>query len=310
MGKIYPFSRTPKVRGFHYQNGVMYKKRRTGSFIAGLLVVGLLSGIIYKTGLIPEFAKPPLARGVSSEQLVTPQQPTSGDLSRSTDLQQQDEVLESSINKVLGTFPDSKQWSVYVQDLDTKRSVNINADQVYDAGSLYKLFLIAPLETKIPADKWSSRISDTTIKDCVDSMLKISDSDCAKSIGYMVNLDYADRFNQSLGYKNTKLSGTPQTTAREVGDLLTVMKQGKIFSDKGRRIVFDALYAQKSNEGIPTGCVNCRTANKAGQTDTVAHDAGIVTHGKHSYVVVVMSKGGNFQQISQVVRAVETELNP
>lgn len=296
---------------YNHQTGVSYNKRRFRPFFASILVVGLTAGLVIKTDILPSFASISHNNQSSASVSDAPSpQATDENISQAASLPKQDTILEEHINTVLTSFPDEQKWSVYVQDLDTKRAVSINADQLYDAGSLSKLFLLAPLETKLTADKWSSRIANTTVKDCVESMLKTADSDCSKSIGYMVNLDYADHFNQSLGYSKTKLNGTAQTTAQEVGDLLANMKQGSILSNKARRAVFDALYAPKPSEGMATGCISCRTANKTAKTGAVTHDAGIVTHGKHNYVLVIMSKGGTTAQIAQITKAIEAELNP
>lgn len=296
---------------FHYQSGVRRKTHKLRNTMA-VMAVFVAVGIGVKADIMSVFAN----SSHNNQQPVNTQtspnpQATDNSIPVATGLPRQDEALEASIREVIETFPKEQQWSVYVQDLNTNRAASVNADSVYDAASLSKLFLLAPLESKTPADKWQYyRIGNTNVKDCVDSMLRVSDNDCAKSLGYMANWNYIDQFNKSLGYSKTTLSGEPKTSASEVGDLLVNLKKGKMLSDKARRMVFDALYAQKFTEGLPSGCVNCRTANKTGQSATVTHDAGIVTHGKHSYAIVVMSKGGNFAQIAQITKLVDAELNP
>lgn len=304
-------SGSKKPGHFHYKKGVQrtsHKLRNTaGIFVAFALVGGLI-----KADAMSVFASSARNhQAVETVEAAPNPQATDSSIPVATSLPKQDTALESSINQVIKEFPKEQQWSVYVQDLSTQRAANVHADEVYDAASLAKLFLLAPLESKTPSDKWSYyRIGSTNVGTCVDAMLRVSDNDCAKSIGAMVNWNYVDQFNRSLGYSKTTLTGTPKTTAAEVGDLLVNLKKGKMLSDKARRTVFDSLYAQKFTEGLPSGCSNCRTANKTGQTDTVTHDAGIVTHGQRSYVIVVMSKGGSFAQIAQITKAVETELNP
>ncbi len=300
-----------KPAHFHYRRGVTRTSHKLRNTV-GVFAMLLLAGGLIRADIVSVFASTVRNnQAVEATENAPNPQVTDDSIPVATSLPKQDKALESSINKVIKEFPEQQQWSVYVQDLDTGRAANINADQVYDAASLSKLFLLAPLESKTPTNKWQYyHIGNTKLDDCVDSMLRVSDNDCARFIGSMVNWNYIDQFNKSLGYSKTTLNGTPQTTASEVGDLLVNLKKGKMLSDKARRLVFDSLYAQKFTEGLPSGCTNCRTANKTGQTETVTHDAGIVTHGKRSYVIVVMSKGGNFTQIAQITKAVESELNP
>lgn len=311
MRKLSLGSGPKKPAHFHYQKGAYRSSHKLRNTMGIFVALALIGGLV-KADVVSVFASSTRNnQTVETTQTTTNAQATDSSIPVATSLPKQDAQLESSINQVIKEFPKEQQWSVYVQDLSTNRAANVHADELYDAASLSKLFLLAPLESKTPTDKWSYyRIGNTNVKDCVDAMLRVSDNDCAKSIGAMVNWNYVDQFNRSLGYSKTTLTGTPKTTAAEVGDLLVNLKKGKMLSDKARRSVFDSLYAQKFTEGLPSGCINCRTANKTGQTDTVTHDAGIVTHGQRSYVIVVMSKGGNFAQIAQITKAVETELNP
>ncbi len=313
MGTRFLSPAPKKVGRFHYKKGVSRAQSHLLRNAFGVVVLTGLIGLGVKTQVMPLF----VASGLSHQSVEAHEsqkdkaQPKDTSLPIATDLPKQDAGLEKSINGVIATFPKDQKWSVFVRDLETNRSATINGDDSFESASLYKLFLLAPLESKTPADKWNYyRLGGTNVKDCVDAMLRVSDNDCAKSVAYMANWNYVDQFNSSMGYKNTTVNGTPRTTANEVGDLLVNLKRGKLLSDKARRIVFDALYAQKFTEGLPSGCANCRTANKTGQVGQVTHDAGIVTHGKRSYVIVVMSQGGNFGQIAQVTKVVEEELNP
>lgn len=242
-----------------------------------------------------------------------PVKPASSDLAAASKLPTQDQQLAKKIAAKLATFPKSQQWSVYVQDIGSDRSAAINADAGYEPASFYKLFLLAPLESKFPTDKWSTRIKGKSLKTCIDLMLRLSDNACGQAIGSLINWSYADSFNESIGFNKTKFSngqgGT--TTAREVGGLFVSLRKGEILTDKARRQVFDSLYGQKHAKGIPAGCTtNCRVANKTGDINGFVHDGGVVTHGKDSYVLVVMSKGGSFDQIAELTRTIDTEMYP
>lgn len=235
--------------------------------------------------------------------------PNAGDIAKAA-LQEQDELLATKISSKISEFPSKQEWSVYVYDINTGRSASINADKVYPAASLYKLFLLAPLESKMEFGNWKSRIGSTTVSGCVQAMLQVSDNQCAQSIASVANWQYVDKSNEQNGFIKTKVAGRSgqQTTPREVGELLTRLKKGQMLSDSARRLVFDALYNQKYDKGIPRGCGDCRTANKTGDINGYVHDAGVVTHGPNSYILVAMSKGGSFNQIAELTEVVDTQL--
>lgn len=313
MGKSIHALRPKKVSRFNYQTGITRTKHIALSFSVLAFVFCLGTGVVFGQELLrPTQNDPqPIARESAATTVLESQLKNDQNLSEISDLNKQDPALEAKLNSLLGSFPEEQQWSVYVQDLDSTRSISINANKTYDSGSLYKLFLLAALEQKIPADKWESWwVTQSNVQYCVSAMIsELDDEYCAKAIGNLVKWKTADEVNHNLGYGQTRLTETnPQTTARDVGSLLVNIKRGKLLSDLSRRTVFDALYELKASKGIASACQDCRTANKVAVGAKITHDAGIVTRGKKAYVVVIMSKGGSTAQIDKLAKAVDSEL--
>lgn len=223
----------------------------------------------------------------------------------------EDEELKHVISDRVNSYPKTQKWSVVFYDLNNDREVKINAERTYPAASLYKIFLLEALEAKVPYDKWAKTKFDkqTTIAACVTVMLKESDDPCAQALAEYIGLPAVDELNNKNGYSKTKFGGIEgkQTTPEDVGKLFRKLKKGQSLSDKARRFVFDALYQQLPTRGIMPGCNGCRTATKAGELSGVAHDAGIVTHGGNNYVLVVMSEGGTFEQITELTKLIEEQ---
>lgn len=223
----------------------------------------------------------------------------------------EDEALKELLKQKLAKFPRGQNWSVFMYDLSEGATVNINSDKLFASASLYKLFLLESLETKLPFDRWAYTWTPdgTNVQDCVYEMLRASDSACAESIGSYIGWDFIDQLNQKHGFKNTKVSASEgrESSASDIGELLIRLKKGQTLSDKARRFVFDALYQQFNKEGISAGCNNdCRTADKIGEMSGITHDAGIVTHGSRSYVLVIMSEGGTLKQVAEITKAIES----
>ncbi|HEX5456383.1 MAG TPA: serine hydrolase [Candidatus Saccharimonadales bacterium] len=230
------------------------------------------------------------------------------------EIRRENELLKESISRKLATFPDTQKWSVYMYDLNGGGTVNINSGKAMAAGSVYKLFLLEALESKLPYDKWQYTWMDDgkNISDCVFEMLRSSDSACAEGLGDYIGWNYIDGINHRDGFKDTRMTKDEgrETTVADAGELLIRLKKGQILSDNARRFVFDAMYQQINLKGIMAGCGNCRAADKIGIMDDVANDVGIVTHGGHSYVLAVMSQGGNLKQIAELTRFIEAQRNP
>lgn len=228
-----------------------------------------------------------------------------------SDAPHENDLLKGLIGEKIASYPSDQKWAVFMYDLNDGSKVEINTDEVLPAASLYKLFLLEALESKLPFDKWAyTWLSDgTNVQNCVQDMLRNTDSACAESLSGYIGWGVVDRLNQKNGFDNTSIAGADGrvTTAGDVGELLIRLKKGQMLSDYARRFVFDTLYQQVNKQGISAGCNGCRAANKIGQLSKAANDAGIVTYGNHSYVLVVMSQGGNLKQIADITKTIQSQ---
>jgi beta-lactamase class A len=306
--------RGPQVRYFKHDLGVVNAKRsRLKMGVSVCMSLALLSTSAY--GLFNYYHSSTTALRESQEaakleQKQTQEQPK---LQESSKRAKEDEALAKLIDKKLREMPKGTKWSVSVRDLNSERMANVHADDAHESASLYKLFLLAPLESKLNATLWNQRIAGNTFAGCAELMIKKSDNPCAVAIGNYVTWKNIDITNQSQGFMKTKLNSatSQQTTSREVSDLIYRLQNSQLLSDKARRVVFDGLYRQQFREGIPKGCgPDCLVGNKTGETEKVRHDAAVVTHETAMYVIVIMSEGGTWQQIADVAHTVDQAMLP
>lgn len=303
---------------FHHRYGAI---RRTNRSRAMVLNAGMLLALGGGFFMVSNLALPAIRHmgalqsrprvSVNSVVLAEPE----SDSQTLPEIRQENEALKERINQELATFPKDQKWSVYMYDLNGGGAVDINSNQAMAAGSVYKLFLLQALESKLPYDRWQYTWMDdgTKISDCVYDMLRSSDSACAENLGKYIGWDYVDAINRKSGLKDSKMTENEgrETTAADAGELLIRLKKGQMLSDNARRFIFDAMYQQINKKGIMAGCGdNCRTADKIGTMDDVANDVGIVTHGGHSYVLAIMSRGGSLKQITELTKFIESERNP
>lgn len=299
---------------FHHQNGVLIRKNRFRLAALNTLTLLVIAGGFFGSYnyLIPTLRSASYFQNkdVTTENIVSAEKPPQE--SPKAPIVKEDELLKFAINQKIASFPKSQNWSVYAYELDSDQTVRINQDQSYDAASLYKLFLLEALENKLPYEKWEyTYVGGKSLKSCAELMLQAADDPCGEELGKYLGWDYIDEFNQKSGYGKTSLAGLSgrQTSPADVGDLLISLKKGHSLSDNARRFVFDTLYQQTYSKGLAKGCGDCRVAGKSGELSGVSHDAGVVTHGGKSYVLVIMSDGGSFEQISEITKLVDERFN-
>jgi beta-lactamase class A len=304
----------PRIRYYQHSAGVVYAKRRPNllAVARGFLAVCIVSAGAF--GVYQKLNASPLQRTDGLGSAITQKE----QLSEQTNLVQapkqarEDESMSRFVQSQLKSMPKNQKWSVFIRDLNSERMVSINADDRMQSASLYKLFLLPPLENKLPAKNWNSRLGAHTINDCVTAMIRVSDNLCGEAVGNYVGWQYIDKYNQNVGFTKTKIgSSAQQTTAREVGDLIYRLQNAQILSDKARRLIFDGLYGQKLRMGIPTGCgEECLVGNKTGEDGPVKHDVAVVTHNSAKYVVVIMSENASWSDVASVAHTVDQALLP
>ncbi|HEX5797530.1 MAG TPA: serine hydrolase [Candidatus Saccharimonadales bacterium] len=307
------FFNTGRSTYFHHRYGVIFRKNRFRAMAlhaSTLLVVG--GGFFTVTNLaIPAIKH---IGALQSRQTIdvdsVAQAEPESDKKALPEIRKENEELKDLISDKLATFPETQNWSVFLYDLKSSSTVSINTDHVFAAGSLYKLFLLEALESKLPYEKWAYTWMDdgTNIETCIYEMLRSSDSACGETLGDYIGWEYINDLAEKNGYKNTMITKNKgrEATAADIGEFFIRLKKGQMLSDNARRFVFDALYQQILKKGITPGCGDCRTAVKIGEMQAVAHDAGIVTHGQRSYVLVIMSEGGNLKQVTAITKAIES----
>ncbi len=200
-------------------------------------------------------------------------------------------------------------WSVQVSQVDGELAASYRADQSYRIASLYKLFLLQPLASKVPSSNWDGKINEKTYKECVDAMLRLSDNPCAEAIGSRLGWSYVDKHLRSLGYGNTHLSvGDATGTAGDTTKLLQNLYSENGFDSLASTLELAAMGVPKKGEGIRSGCKDCKVYNKTGDIDGFKHDAALIEKNGHVYSVVILSQDGSWKQISDLTAIIQEYL--
>ncbi|MEO7364199.1 MAG: serine hydrolase [Candidatus Saccharimonadales bacterium] len=309
---------------YNAYSGVYQERRlpRSTQFVAGVyvLVVGL-SLLLINQGVRANWGRPIAVNQPAQTRLVANTKPLLATdppgVSTSPAARSDQLTAETSTMSLYGEAVDqaisqnqATSWSVDIYDLDNH--VNLyqrNADQPMITASLYKLYAAYGLAQKLPFGQWGDvKVGGKDVRTCVDLMIRVSDNPCGDAIGGYVGWKYIDNQIHAAGFTGTNLNdgGGPTTTAADTTRLMTALTEGRLFDADTTAFLLSSLSRQSYRSGIPAGCSDCTLFNKTGNNSKVTHDTAIIEFGGRRSVVTIMSEGGSYGKIANVMRAIQT----
>lgn len=249
---------------------------------------------------------------------------------------------DTELEELITDFLNGKQgdYAVFVKDLipEGKRNAYINSDGVFEAASLYKIFLMAAtfeaistgkmtLDTEISA-KLShleavlgsvdfgyqhlsgNEVATYTVAECLDRIARISDNYAAIMLAEKVGWDDVQSFADNQGAINTTIKNPISTSAEDIGLMLEKLYKGEAVSFEASEQIIELLSKAQINNRIPAKLPKeLKIAHKTGELASVRNDAGIVFLEGNPYVIVIMSQNlkgedegiENLAEISRIV---------
>lgn len=280
----------------------MSKRQMLGAILGGLLLY-LLVNLVVKSKLVdPNFQKPP---------------PT---------------IKQAVENALLGA---KGTYGVVVKNLKTGESYSYNENIVFEAGSLYKLWVlatafdqiekgqlkedqilskeVAELNRKFDIASESAELKEGhlsyTVKEAMNLMITISHNYAALALTDQVKLSNVKDFLKKHNFVDSQIGQPPKTTPKETAVFLEKIYQGKLSNGENIRKILDLLVKQQLNGGLPKYLPQeIKVGHKTGDFGSFKHDAGIVFLEKGDYIIVVMSESdspsGTQERIAQISKAV------
>lgn len=214
-----------------------------------------------------------------------------------------DGSLKKQINSYISSSAVSGDWTVYVKNLKSGKTVNISATKKMVSASSIKLFVLAAAYDRAK----SGAVSEASFKSNARSMIVYSSNDSTNSvINTIGGISVVNRYIKKNGYSSTELkrmfgggytnSGVDNyTSAKDTGDLLEKIYRGTLVSSNYSKTMLDFLKNQNTRSKIPAGVSSGTVANKTGEIDEqgVENDSAIVYTSGADYVISVMSKTSN-----------------
>ena len=231
----------------------------------------------------------------------------------------------------------NQKYSIFIKDLKSNETCNINQTQVVPSASIIKLFIMAKafqlacigklnLNDRISISK-NDRVpysilyvldetNTYTIRDLIILMIIQSDNTATNQLIHMLGMENINEFTRELGFKSTilrrkmmdfdaRILGMDNyTTANDVARLLELLNSGelisKIYSDMMLDIMKMQLDNSMMNNYLPQELV---VAHKTGDLPKIKHDVGIVYTSSKNYIFTMLTWDGSSDNYSRDIIA-------
>jgi beta-lactamase class A len=224
-----------------------------------------------------------------------------------------DDTLQTSLDEAVGEKSDS--YAFFVKDLATGRGASQNGERVFNAASLFKLFVMYGVfrQEHLGRIDWGDELVVTpyydafalspratelcqvlTVAEAMDAMLSVSDNAAAVLLQDLAAAPKINTAIQALGLKDSGLfeDGLP-VTANDLALLMEAIAVGEAISPAASadmvRLLDHDVFENGLVQGVPAGT---RVARKTGNWSDATHVAGIVFAPWGPYVFVALTSNG------------------
>lgn len=244
--------------------------------------------------------------------------------------------LEASVKEALiGT---KGAYAVVVKSLKTPEVYFLNEHKSFEAGSLYKLWImaesfeqiqngslkedeilseeVATLNNKFNISDEAAELTEgmvtLSVSDAINQMITISHNYAAMLLTRRIKLSTVDGFLQKNGFSESKVginTDSPTTTAADIALFLEKLYKGGLANQENTNRMLNLLKSQTLNNKLPKLLpTDLVIAHKTGEIASFSHDSGIVFTPKGDYIIVVLSDtdmpSGAEERISQISKNV------
>jgi beta-lactamase class A len=243
-----------------------------------------------------------------------------------------DGLLQARLQGVRTSMTRGRVGTVVV-DIQTGASASLDAEQAFPAASLFKLPLLVeilaeedrgqldadrPLEIR-PED-WTdgsgvlqARVGDRlTVRELTRLMIQDSDNIAALVLLDAVGVSTTNATAERLGLRATRLvdhrggeTGEHTTSAADMAQLLVGLASGQVINEHVSEAALALLELKQSvawlGDGLPFWV---KVAHKWGDLPQARNDAGVVFTPRGSYIVVVLTEGGQPDESATLIARV------
>lgn len=204
-------------------------------------------------------------------------------------------------------------YGVIVRELGgEKRYAELRPDKKYVTASTFKMFVAYALLKKINEGTISyNQTTDIgwTVDACLTEMIVNSTNPCAVSFLNLMGWPETQRIVEEAGFNDTLVdSGCCQekhSTVRDETNFMLRLNAGTLLDPAGSERLLSMLKRQVWRGGIPSGVPHGTVvADKVGFYAGYMHDVGIIYAPNGTYILGIMSYGGNNPNMAELSRRV------
>lgn len=218
------------------------------------------------------------------------------------------------------------QTSVVVEELTgKKRTATLNATESMVTASTFKLYVAYAALHAIEQGTYSLNTTTSdgnSIQADLTTMIVNSDNNAARTLGFMIGWTNINQLLRSIGINSTDLNnyvgsdttpeGDKHSTAADLATLLNRLYSGTLLNKTHTQLLLDLMEQQQWRERIPAGVPSSVTvADKPGwlspadgENEYVQNDAAIVYGPKSTYILVIMTAGGDTDPLTSLSQQV------
>jgi beta-lactamase class A len=223
----------------------------------------------------------------------------------------EDGELQDAMMDALGD--DADDYAFVVKDLATGRGAMLNADRIFNAASMFKLFVmyevfhqqslglidwktelvVSPYYDAFALSPRSTQLCQViTVAGAMEAMLSVSDNAAAVMLQDVAGAGNINNAISAFGVVNSGLytDGLPLTAA-DVALLLEAIGRGEAVSPEASADMLQLMSHESIDNGLVSGLPEgVPVAHKTGNWSDATHDGGIVFAPNGPYVFVALSQ--------------------
>lgn len=229
--------------------------------------------------------------------------------------------LEQAVSKALiGT---QGEYAVFIKNLKTEEKYSLNEHQSFEAGSLYKLWVmgeafkqieegvitedqvlsadIATLNRKFSIDPELAEQTEggitLSVTQALNQMITISHNYAALLLSDKLKLSQIKQYLEEKEFSESLVGSEtdpPKTTVFDTALFFEKLYKGELGNSESSTKMMDLLKNQKLNKKLPKYLPEGTIfAHKTGEIGWFSHDGGIVFNPKGDYIIVVLSESSS-----------------
>lgn len=316
------------------EKAVYLRRRRRGRFARFLILASICAmTIFFSYGIFSKDKQTQLISPVSADFKAEI-------LKAAHEAANPDNLKKAVENTLVGT---KGNYGIVIKNLKTGESYFANEHKVFESGSLYKLWIMATVFSKIEErvledtevlsrdiaslnrifgiDSEVAELTEGSISlsigNALNQMITISHNYAALLLTERIKLSRVAQFLKDKGFGESKVGiggNVPVSTPADISLFFEKLYKGELAGQEYTDKMIDLLKNQKLNNKLPKNLPKeISIAHKTGELGWFSHDGGIVYTDKGDYIIVVMSESDKpaaaEDRIAQISEAVYQYFN-